>query len=1295
MSQLLLVQLSDMHFGKHSRYAGADPTRLGHTVAENIERARTELKIPVLPSVVVVSGDLVEMAKPAEFTQAQAFLRAFHEKTALPRKAFVFVPGNHDLSWTDCKTIDLQREDEEFDDREWRKRIDDIKFQRFDRCVEGFYGDAWEKVARPLGHGAYLYIYPEHGLCVAALNSCERESHRSLDHLGMVGPEQAQAVMTALRSPECAPLLKCLVVHHHPDSTVPANVSAWRDWIKKNGNLDSDLIERYEHDLLGLDGAEHLRQIVKDCHVQLLLHGHHHAAKETPWNWDRMGQAHVISAGSFGLGKHELPQDQSNSLRLILLDTAERRLTAWSLIFDPNSHTIGTVGSGAYIPVLDQSQVYLHSLSLPSEWQGIEGTQVASSAAPAPDPSVEEFLTAYRTGFADAHFKWDLRGVGAVQTGGVSRPIETNLDDIYQPLRLAESYNVDVTTLGTALDPKALLTRAEPLLITAPAGGGKTTWMRWTFRRLLESEDSLPIMVVLRDVAKYWRESESRGSKRGLEHFIEEVTQERIERSSAGEMARWLQSGEGPTPVLLVDGWDELGDLGREFREKLGALMRKLSHVRVVVTSRPYGESRPSGADGFTQLYLQPLSLREIEAFASRFFQLCHGATDPNTRPPTVEFMAALRNAPEPAAMARTPLLLTMMLLVSRSSPLPDKRHELYDLCIRSLLSARPRQRESEGVQDLPNQWRPDDSDERLRAIAAIAFRLQDEAYRTRLRGAIVSTLSQLTELCPNSWNSEQRIGFILWLAGSSGVLTDRADETIVFTHLSFQEYLASWHLHATVEGDTLRVDTFKKRARSEQWWETLRLWAGRIDGQNPDRLLPVFTALGTEHWTGFWLLGAVLADGSGPTVLVTTWAKAVFDALRSQWPLGARGCAAAWANSRQDERRKIIADVIRTAAIEANWLQWTRLSEWARDASIEGTLEPPTGSAVDVLGYLLPDGTLGRLSIARGRVLTGGYGLWPGEPVSIALLQCWPGARRIVGMRLQALALLGGDRVDLRQCLETWYRGSFENPELCDSCVLEFAPSLFQAIRRVRGGNNASLQHPLLVDILSYVCRFLPITASNAGFHTRTAVQYSALINRERKRSNPAPGLSDCVDNVAAFLREVARSLTQKATTDLGITPSQVLYRNFAAIEMYSLGRSSARSFAARLNPAADAFELRLLAAACLVSFEPLQLTLDFAFALAEYPDSASPIWPALARHIARQSTLSDRKLLESAARNPESQPEPLSWGLKYIVRGDVILDDGTEITLDELCHELGLTPLPILEDMPSELKVEFRTSE
>ena len=115
----------------------------------------------------------------------------------------------------------------------------------------------------------------------------------------------------------------------------------------------------------------------------------------------------------------------------------------------------------------------------------------------------------------------------------------------------------------------------------------------------------------------------------------------------------------------------------------------------------------------------------------------------------------------------------------------------------------------------------------------------------------------------------------------------------------------------------------------------------------------------------------------------------------------------------------------------------------------------------------------------------------------------------------------------------------------------------------------------------------------------------------------------------------------------------------------------------------------LALFRLACQSSFAPDDVSLRTVVAGACDTFEGDPLWPTLARHVARISSAEDRALLEDLARNPEQREPPLSWGLQYYVRGDLVFDDGSVVTLDELCAQAGLMPLPLLEAMPDELDI------
>jgi hypothetical protein len=161
----------------------------------------------------------------------------------------------------------------------------------------------------------------------------------------------------------------------------------------------------------------------------------------------------------------------------------------------------------------------------------------------------------------------------------------------------------------------------------------------------------------------------------------------------------------------------------------------------------------------------------------------------------------------------------------------------------------------------------------------------------------------------------------------------------------------------------------------------------------------------------------------------------------------------------------------------------------------------------------------------------------------------------------------------------------------------------------------------------------------------------------------------------------------------DLGLAESladEPWWLRFSFLEFGSvLGRSAPRSTLAHGQIPDGEPLLALFRAACRASFAPGDRSLRAAIAGACDTFDGDPLWPALARHVARISTAEDRALLEDLARHPEKREPPLSWGLQHYVRGDLVFDDGSVVTLDELCARAGLAPPPFLEDMPDELDI------
>ncbi len=205
-SRLLLLHLSDLHFGPHSRFARQDLTQLGMQFHQAIEEARKEHGLRERVALVALTGDIAEAAQPREYQDAQAFFESLVAEMGLDRRRFIFVSGNHDVSWHECRKIEQDQDAEGFDSAELARRIQERKLVRFEAFLAAFYGQNERPGAFPLGRGAFVHELPELALSVAALNSCEAETHQRQG--GLIGSEQAQALMLHWNRPEARNLLK-------------------------------------------------------------------------------------------------------------------------------------------------------------------------------------------------------------------------------------------------------------------------------------------------------------------------------------------------------------------------------------------------------------------------------------------------------------------------------------------------------------------------------------------------------------------------------------------------------------------------------------------------------------------------------------------------------------------------------------------------------------------------------------------------------------------------------------------------------------------------------------------------------------------------------------------------------------------------------------------------------------------------------------------------------------------------------------------------------------------------------
>jgi 3',5'-cyclic AMP phosphodiesterase CpdA len=1366
LTGLVLLHLSDLHFGNKNRFQHLDLAEFGRLFSQAVQMELSELNWQPTVDLVVVSGDIAELGKPKEFEQGRAFLTAMIQGLQLAPSRTVFVPGNHDLNWPECKAVEALRENEEWDETEYQERLNAVKFRYYNEFLVKFYGNGVDQLLGrvPLDAkcGAYLCDFNLDGrrISLAALNTSERETHRV--HGGELGKVQAEALMKAWTSPEYNDYVKVAVVHHNPMATPPENIRWTEDYFKaqieaKKLDVTPDWLAHYTSDMAGFKHAERLKHIVHDANAHLILHGHHHNPT-SPDVWLRKagGVTPILSVGSFGLNADQIPTDQPLTCQLILFQiTPQPRLLAVPLQFDPNYRLPETLDRGQFQLDLKSESKYNAPLPPPPDWTPASSEAPPSLPVEGPASELVKFVDYYRKHLVALHSSYDLKNLG-VLPGDVQKTVDPKLDDLYLPLRFAAEFDIDKTNRGRVLDVNALLglltanNTADPtvkapsnkrktkksllserspgecrrdcsLAITGSAGAGKTTWMRYTFRRMRNDARTLPFLIELRAVAKFWHEQgvmrRPRSIEVYLEHWLTEYAPDYKDsgvrlRDLLGASANWL-------PVLLVDGWDELGDLGTDFRAKLLGLMEQFPRLLVIASSRPYGTARPGGSDGFMQLQLQPLNSNEIGRFAQNFYRKCYGDEEVLANRQAKTFRNALARSEDATLMAKTPLLLTMMLFVNRSKRLPDKRHQLYEECLLSLLSERPAMQMEEGAQLLAGQWCPAVTGKaRLQIVARMAHDLQTRhSQKTPASGAatpIVVSKETLKQYLPLDWEPRQREGFLLWLCGRAGVMVDNTEDNIWFAHLSFQEFLTAWHLKNNLVGPEA-VTRFQELAAQPLWWETLLLWVALLNDESQERATPLLqSVLDEKH---LLLAGMMLADGVGDQAQMATWSAEFANLLQKEWPEQVERCLRAWQASRQEQRREQLFSSLVTVTEEAIWVVWLRLTQALERIGYTAPVivqHPESAQQAPIAVLMQQPGDRHLVSarqFAGARAFSGVSAIWPGYPEG--LLELWPSQRCHLSLNLQRLASLNQHRDQIKSYLiecqtdrgsDRYSRGISvaDNSTAALKQALILTHNLDRALERdinraltldLTQAHDLDLVRNLTHAFERDINRALTLDLALARVHdinlVRDLRKTRALGHNRAFADERALVKTRDLDLVRELIRELIRD-NLDSELKLFILSSYLAY---TTILRSLLGCFRFEDFDSLLPAALPICIMAGAARASIFagnSIEELKATIPQL-----ERRGLDPFWIAFARHIARISTAEDRALLEDLAAYPEKREPPLSWGLQYIVRGDVLLPDGTEITLDELCAEAGVAPYQLLEEMPPEIEPEEEQQE
>ena len=469
-----------------------------------------------------------------------------------------------------------------------------------------------------------------------------------------------------------------------------------------------------------------------------------------------------------------------------------------------------------------------------------------------PTMELKEATKAYLAYLNDRHFYLSLKGMGVSDRV----PLRLKLLDLYVPLKArmelpeGETWKRDLSLAGRDVsgeEQEDTLHLGEPVpliqilqnysgvIVLGDPGAGKTTFMKYLALRLARGEgeliglgDFLPILLPLAGFANALLTRDIR-----LDDFIADYFAGIGANLPVSAMlSEALKAGRA---LILLDGLDEVRDLNMRNTvvERVVDFFAFHRHQgnKFVLTSRVVGYRavRPSAED-LVECTIIDFEEDEIEEFVGHWTTALEKQAQGNTAVARAdadtdrrELLDAIHQNPGVRQLASTPLLLTILALMKRQGvSLPERRVQLYDQYVTTLLSTWNRARSLSGR----SPGRDIDEIQTVRILAPLALWMHEVSPGVGLVGSeeMRRKLEELFSERGDGSPHQAARQFLMDVREHAALLLERGPGAYGFIHLTFEEYLAAVALALRGQGDANPIIEVLSAHVGEQAWREVTL---------------------------------------------------------------------------------------------------------------------------------------------------------------------------------------------------------------------------------------------------------------------------------------------------------------------------------------------------------------------------------------------------------------------------------------------------------------------------------------